>query len=132
MDDLEQRAAVAIERMRGKYCCGDDVPCKCDEAADLIRDQQARIAELTRDVERNAAIAIKAIERATLAEGWGKKQRACADRYAEWIAELEAEVAALKARYRPSMTDLMTDPETIPDMDDEMEYDHRPGADDDE
>ena len=42
------------------------------------------------------------------------------------ITALEAQVAALTAQYRPSMTDLMTDPETMPDMD-EMEYDHRSG-----
>ena len=47
-------------------------------------------------------------------------------KYRYRIAALEAQVAALTAQYRPSMTDLMTDPETMPDMD-EMEYDHRSG-----
>ena len=45
----------------------------CDDAAD-------RIEALVKEVERNAAIAIRAMERATLAEEWSKHDKSRAER----------------------------------------------------
>jgi predicted translin family RNA/ssDNA-binding protein len=50
-----------IKRLRHKHCC--EYVCQCDEAAD-------RIEELERERDRNAAIAIEAIRKATLADEW--------------------------------------------------------------
>lgn len=90
-----------IERLRDKNCC-DATACNCDASADALTALLADLDAATAEVEHNAAIAIRALERATLAEEWRDRDKTRAEAAEAEVARLREALGKIKADNRVS------------------------------